>query len=290
MWFQLIFTRSLFLLLLTAGPVTPQSNRVELSIELSNKQIFIEGESVYLIVSLKNKGSNVVRYDGFYLESSKLTLNVTRHDGQKVNYAGPTFTIISPISHSLLPSEKVSVGLMVDGYFPTFTDAHHVYRKLTPGTYTVEAQYAMNTSVVNSNRSTFQVQRPAGRLKEALDKLEEIYVPENYFSDDTSKIIPICVDYLRSYGNSPYAPLVSNEIAWTYRRTKDRAKAVEAYKTVVRSYPNHGYALNIIQENYLRPREKAVLLDEIISKHPSSYFAKYARHLQGVKSSLEQIE
>ena len=272
-------TLALLILLLACGsPMRTQT----LSIEL-DKTSYVEGESVCLVISLENNTSQNIFYNDFSLETHEIQLTVFRPDGKKVPYMGATNNTINPIQHTLLPNGKVSTGVDIDGYFPTFTDSHYMYRKLLPGKYTVQAQFAFGKSYIQSNELKFEVESPTGKVKEALTELERVYVWENYFSLDSAKVLRVYENYVNKHGDSPYAPVILNEIAWTYRKAKDSSRALEAYRKLVSEYPSHGLALVALQSEYLPPTLKQILVKEIMSKQPTSRSAKTVPNLHGVK-------
>lgn len=280
---NIIIRRMLWLLSILINGMYAQNNGLKLSINLT-KEYFIEGESVYLIVTFENNNSKEIAYDRFYLEGQKLSLKVLQENGNKIDYDGARESYLtSPKQELLNAHERVSIGIIIQYYYPTFRDAFLVYRKFIPGKYTVQASFLIGNIYIKSNELTFYINPAVGKDKEALTDLEKIYIPKNYFSQDTTRTIKIYDDFINRYNGSVYAPFILNEIVWTYQKVKDNAKANEALKKLIRKYPDSGFALNAITSKYLTANEKRELLQDAILNRSSSILAKYAKDLKGIK-------
>lgn len=261
-----------------------QNNVPTLSINLS-KESYIEGELVYLVITLKNNGSEEITYQAFYLESGLLALRVLRKDSRVVPYFGGIYSYgpMGPDKILLMAHDQISIGVSINDYYPTFAGPYYMYRKIDPDQYTVQAIYRIEDKIIKSNTLTFTVSSPGEEDRKALRELENIYVPENFFARDLSPAIKAYKSYLAKYDTSPYAPFFLDKMVWAYHELKDTLKESETLKTLIRKHPDSGFSLDAIKSKYLSEQEKRELLQDVILTHPNGFFAKYAQELSRIK-------
>jgi hypothetical protein len=258
------------------------SEGIRLVVELDNT-VFVEGESIYAVVTLHNDRLQDLEYDGYYLEAGKLTMDIRQANGTRLPYRGAKFAIVDPFRFVLGPQERVSLAILVDGYFPTQMDEQQIYRKMSPGEYSLKADFLLGESKVQSSTLSFRVIPATGKNREALQEMERLLVPSNYFSSDTAAVLEVFHDFIRKFGETKVASRVWREIAWTYRKAKDSIRALQTYENILQRFPNHGLSLDVLQSKYIPESRKALMIEEVSRMFPSSLVAKYARVMQARK-------
>ena len=274
-----IFMCKLIIFFLTLETAAAQN--INLNIELDKKE-FIEGESVYLLMSLNNSSSQILNYDRFYLEGRTLELNVTDERGYILPYKGADvdYALSGPTVYTLQPGKSTQYLCPLSYFYHNFVEKDAIFpfpvvSRLLPGLYKVKAQYQVSEGKIYSNELTFTVSAPKNDDAILFERLKTKFTPDFIWGKRKDEAFILFDTLSKSNSQSIYLPIVKKTLSGFYFQKGDTSKAIEILKDLIKKNPNSGYALEAFQTMKISNREKELFLNEFKSINPSSRIVKF---------------
>jgi hypothetical protein len=258
---------------------------LSLKIEI-DKLEFIEGEPIYVVITLINSFSQSQDYINFLLQGRSLDLHVTGPDGKMVPYSGDNFSFYPPIKYlSLPPNSIIQYVCPLTFYYHNFIEQgtsfpFPIVARLAPGKYTFSANYTIKEKVITSNILTFTVAAPHGEDAGLFEILKTKFRNEFIMGGKPEEKEATFKNLAIKYNKSKYYPLVCQYIASFLFEKGDTLGANEINKTLIKANPNTGHAIQLFKWLKLSDREKIDFYHELKLSSPNSRVVRYVENRQ----------
>jgi hypothetical protein len=262
-----------------------KAQNLTLSIELDKKEL-IEGEPVYLLVTLKNPTFQTKKYNMLSFGSGLFHLSVIDERGNTLRYYGLILHASEP-TYSLAPSESVQYLCDISHYYSNVFEKFEkgvnfpspIVARMLSGSYKVKAHFRNGDVTLHSNELLFTVIAPVGDNAKLLEILKIKFRREFLEGKDNEIKISTFQELSKSYAHSIYFPLIQEQLASFYFSKGDANESKKILKNIIKTNPNSGYAMDAFRSPRLSVGEKEKLLEEIKLKSPQSRVVRFGENI-----------
>jgi hypothetical protein len=275
----------IFLFFFFGNSISINAQNLSMTIELDKKE-FVEGESIYLLLTMKNNASIAQEIDPFNIASGPLKILVENQQKEIIPYYGIKINGMALIRNdTLISGESAQYVCNISANYPNIIEKgvmvpSQILTRLSPGAYKVKAVFSVTDKLIISNEIVFSVIAPQGEDVKVLEILKEKLRPDYLYSISSSEKITFFKDLATSYPQSTYLPRILRTIATCWLEKGDTIEAGKVLKSVILRNPNTGHAIEAFMATKLLGKgEQAKMLKEIKLLFPESRMMKYGERI-----------
>ena len=252
-----------------------------------DKHEFIEGEPIYVVVTLNNSSSQMHDCSRFYLEGRALDLMVTEFDGKILPYNGNIFSYSSgvPQIEPIQPNTSIQYICDLQRFYYNFRELKAAFplpvvARLVPGSYTLSARYSNEGKLISSNILTFTVVTPQGIDAALFEVLKIKFQAEYVAGKNREEKVTFFKELEMKNKKSKYHPLICQYLAAYLSDKGDSLEANEVRKSIIKTYPNTGHAMKVYKWLKLSDKEMVDFYNELKLSSPNSRVVRYVENRQ----------
>lgn len=252
------------------GNTAAQAQPLKLEIGLS-KNIYLEGEPIWLDATLTNISSDTVRIWGMCLSCQYgFIVELKNEKGKILPYKGVKRNVILGPGFIIHPKETYYECYdLVQAFSQERILSRFFLTALDSGKYSVKAKYGLKKGEViesiESNEISFEIKPPTGKEAKTYQLLKNAH--KNFCAENYTLMRQNLERILTEFPQSVYGQKACKEL---FRR-----------KTLIEKFPDSGFTKSSLRvlTRKMTEEKKQTFLQKIIKEHPDTRSAKFAQKI-----------